>query len=146
MSVGIVGFENVQKLITFDAHTEGMPKLQSPKGHNKDFPPSLYDAAGTPNQMANKTSKLYINNYDMRYERIRSGMQNNHKRLQMGGIEGDFREFEAELDRLDSRERKRKEQNNKGHVDIILHNVKPPTTASLPPSSQAQTSKEKLLK
>lgn len=59
--------------------------------------------------MANKTSKLYINNYDMRYERIRSGMQNNHKRLQMGGIEGDFREFEAELDRLDSRERKRKE-------------------------------------
>ena len=62
-----------------------------------------------------------------------------------GGTDGDFRDFEAQLDRLDSRERQRREHNNKGNIEIVLGDVKP-ITATPPISHQAEKSKEKLLK
>ena len=69
--------ENVQKLIGLDTGDIKVPSLQqSPKGPRSDLLPSPYQGLGTPNEQVRKTSKLYINNYDVRFERIRSGMNN----------------------------------------------------------------------
>lgn len=76
LSVGMSGMENFQKLIVDDGPLDN-PKIRASKGANSVIHPSdkwQMQENSSRDMVGDEAIKLRINNYDVPYGRIRSGI------------------------------------------------------------------------
>lgn len=121
LSAGLSGMENLQKLIVGDGLLDN-PKIRGSKGANSvKYPTDKWQMQETsPRDMVgDETVKLRINNYDVPYGRIRSGIQSRNRLIKLDEEDSD-NELEKNLAIMDRRNRITKPTKPKEEVMVEL--------------------------